>query len=214
MKNFIKFSLQSLFAILFVIALSFSVTQNASANTGCYGNSDNNYYNNGYNNNCYQHENYSSNQQYYLSPYMTSTQPYYIPQNYYPNNQYYNYSGYNNGYDNYNGGYYSSYNSSYNSFYNSLYVSCSVNKPFAVQNEPVTWTAHASGGSNRNYNYSWSGTDGPASLNSSSINVAYGGLGIKNASVTVWSSDGQRATAYCGQVTVGYPQYPYGQYSY
>ena len=74
--------------------------------------------------------------------------------------------------------------------------------------EPVTWSAYVYGGYG-NYSYTWSGTDNPLSLNANSINVSYGNSGTKNMSVTVWSSNGQTANAYCGQTTVGQYQNQY-----
>lgn len=123
---------------------------------------------------------------------MTSTQPYYMNQNY---------SNYDSSYQYYN------YN---NNYYNPLSVSCTANKNFASVGEPVTWTAYVYEGS-RNYSYTWSGTDNPTSLNANSINVSYGGSGTKSMSVTVWSANGQSSTAYCGQVTINQYQ---NQYNY
>lgn len=156
--------------------------------------------NGGYNqyyNSHHPQQNYNYNQQYYLSPYMTSTQPYPTSQYFYPPypSDYYSNNYYNDGY-NYGNNYYNS----------QMSVSCTANKPYAMQGEPVTWSVYASGG--RVYNYLWNGTDNPMSLNASSINVSYGNYGIKSMSVTVWSSGGQSTTAYCGQVNVGvYQQY-------
>ncbi|MEI6480629.1 MAG: PKD domain-containing protein [bacterium] len=182
MKWFNKNHSYVLVVAVFAVAVAyFGVTQKAFAN---YNYTNNNRYN--YNNDGYNHlhnnypPNYNYNQQYYLSPYITSTAPYPIYQ--YQLNPYYpNYYNYNN---------------------SSFSVSCAVSNLYSAQGQSVTWSAYVYGGGGGGYSYLWNGTDNPLSLNSSSINVTYGSPGIKNMSVTVSSNYGQSITAYCGQTTV------------
>lgn len=111
--------------------------------------------------------------------------------------------------------YYPVYPPYYNN-YSPLRVTCNSNQSFGYNNNYITWTAYANGGSGYNYSYTWNGTDNPRSINVNSINVYYNSSGTKNMSVTVRSSDGQISSAYCGTVYINnypyyqnYPYYPY-----
>jgi len=66
-------------------------------------------------------------------------------------------------------------------------------------NTSVTWLANASGGDG-NYTYSWTGTDGLYSNNSTATKY-YTYSGSKNASVTIFSA-GQQTTVNCGTIYV------------
>lgn len=96
--------------------------------------------------------------------------------------------------------------------YSQISVSCSPNMTTSYVGYPVTWTAYASGGSG-GYQYSWSGTDDSTNINQSGINIYYQSQGSKSMNVTVWSGDGQSATAYCGTINANSAyyssQYPY-----
>jgi hypothetical protein len=77
-------------------------------------------------------------------------------------------------------------------------VSCSANPQTSTLNtsgNTISWTASVSGGAG-SYSYSWTGTDG---LNGSSQSVSniYNTIGTKTATVSVVTSDGQRANANC-----------------
>ena len=219
MKWFTKNHSHMLSVATVIIIAVLSCAHTASAHGGAYNydnngsycsqsNNDYSYgnYNNGYSGSTCNYNypyNNNYNQQYYLSPLMTSTVPY-------PVHQYMQYPNYNNGYNynynNYNNGYYGNYG------YSQLSVSCYANTSYVAQGQPVTWNASANGGVG-NYSYSWSGTDNPTSLNINSINVTYQNPGIKNMSVTVYSADGQTVTVSCGQATVS-TYYNYPNYSY
>ncbi len=80
-------------------------------------------------------------------------------------------------------------------------VSCSANPQTSTLNtsgNTINWTASVSGGAG-SYSYSWTGTDG---LNGSSQSVSniYNTIGTKTATVSVVTSDGQRANVNCSAV--------------
>ncbi|MBI2595880.1 S8 family serine peptidase [Candidatus Daviesbacteria bacterium] len=76
----------------------------------------------------------------------------------------------------------------------SLITSCAPAKNTVGINEPVIWSAQASGGTG-SYQFSWSGADGLTGA-SQSVTKSYASPGIKNASVAV-SSGTQAKTANC-----------------
>lgn len=90
--------------------------------------------------------------------------------------------------------------------YPAITVSCSPNRTSINTGDYVTWSAYASGG-NGLYSYSWSGTDSLYGSNSS-ISKNYYSLGMKYASVTVYSN-GQSVTQNCGNINVYQPTYSY-----
>ena len=98
------------------------------------------------------------------------------------------YPYYNN--QNYNNNYYNNTNTG------GLQVACYPNKVTAIVGSAVTWNQEAVGG-NGNYSYSWTGSDGLSS-NQSSVVMTYGSTGQKNATVTVTASNGQTITQSCG----------------
>lgn len=141
----------------------------------------------------YNYNQSNSNEQYYISPLMTSTQPYLYQNNYignyYPNNNYWSYFT--------------------NNSYTPLNVTCWTNNSYVSPGQPITWSTHVIGGSYGYHIYNWTGTDNPLSLNSSSINVSYQSSGVKFMNVTVSDPNGQSITAYCGSSIVGlYNYYP------
>ncbi len=83
-----------------------------------------------------------------------------------------------------------------------LSVTCSASQPAQV-NIPVTWTAHVTGGNSQDY-FAWTGEPnfpgpnaGTSGVGVTSVTQTYANGGIKNASVTVNSSDNRTATAQC-----------------
>lgn len=111
----------------------------------------------------------------------------------------YNYTYPNYNY-NYTYGYPYNYNYNYN-YYSPLYVTCSVSSTYANTGAPVTWNAYPSGG-NGSYTYVWSGTDNLYG-SSQSVYYTYANPGIKSATVTVYSTNGQSVTQTCGTTNVG-----------
>jgi len=105
----------------------------------------------------------------------------------------YNYSNNNNYNYNYNYDYNNYYN---NNYYNNtpLYVSCYSNTTYSPVETRITWIASVSGG-NGYYNYNWSGTDYLSGY-TKNLDVIYHSLGIKTASVTVYSGN-QTITKTC-----------------
>ena len=79
---------------------------------------------------------------------------------------------------------------------NSLQIACYADKTSARIDTPVTWAVEAVGGTG-NYSYSWTGTDGLSSSQSSVIK-SYQSTGAKTATVTVTASNGQTSTQTCG----------------
>jgi hypothetical protein len=90
------------------------------------------------------------------------------------------------------------YNNNYNNNSNSLQIACYADKTSARVNTPVTWAVETVGGTG-NYTYSWTGTDGLSSTQSSVIKT-YDSTGAKTASVTVTASNGQTSTQSCGNL--------------
>ncbi len=82
-----------------------------------------------------------------------------------------------------------------NNNYQSLSGSCAINPSIAYVNQDVSFSATASGG-NGGYTYSWTGDNG---LNSSSQSFTgrFSFPGVKTATVTIRSSDGQTITRSC-----------------
>ena len=76
-----------------------------------------------------------------------------------------------------------------------LDIGCYADPTTAVANQPVTWSAEATGGQSP-YTYSWSGSDG-LSGSGSSITKYYSTSGDKSALVTVTSADGKTGTHAC-----------------
>jgi hypothetical protein len=95
-------------------------------------------------------------------------------------------------------------------YYPNLQVSCSPSVSYTQTNNPVRWSASATGG-NGYYSYYWFGTDN-ISGNANSILSTYTTAGTKTASVTVTSSDGQIATVNCGNTTIYQLQNNYTYY--
>ena len=83
----------------------------------------------------------------------------------------------------------------YNQPSNGLDIGCYADPTTAVANQPVTWSAEATGGVGP-YTYTWSGSDG-LSGSGSSITQYYATGGDKSAIVTVTSADGQSGTRAC-----------------
>ena len=82
-----------------------------------------------------------------------------------------------------------------------LQIGCFADPTSASVNQPVTWTAEATGGS-APYTYSWTGSDGISGTQSSVIKY-YQSVGSKNAIVTVTSADGKTGVHACSNaVTV------------
>ena len=100
----------------------------------------------------------------------------------YQANNYYQQSGYTNGYA-----------LAYQN--NNLDIGCFVDPTNAKINQPVTWSVEVTGGI-APYRYSWSGSDGLLSSNSS-VTKFYETTGTKNAIVTVTSADGKTGTRAC-----------------
>jgi len=121
----------------------------------------------------------------------------------------YDYNNYNY---NYNNNYsYNNYPYNYN-YYTPLSVSCSANVTFSPAGQNVIWTAYPTGG-NGYYTYGWTGTDNIYG-SQSSINTYYNFLGLKYATVTVYS-DGRQISAQCtNTVTVGVPTVNYNNQYY
>lgn len=87
---------------------------------------------------------------------------------------------------------------------NSLQIACYADKTSVRIDTPVTWAVEAVGGTG-NYSYSWTGTDGLSSTQSSVVKT-YQSTGAKTASVTVTASNGQTSTQSCGNlVTITRP---------
>lgn len=82
-----------------------------------------------------------------------------------------------------------------NNNYQSLSGSCAINPSTAYVNQDVSFSATASGG-NGGYTYTWTGDNG---LNSSSQSFTgrFSYPGVKTATVTIRSSDGQTITRSC-----------------
>jgi hypothetical protein len=119
----------------------------------------------------------------------------------------YDYNNSYNSYNNYNSGYgYSYYN-------NSVYVTCSPNTSNTSVGVNVIWNSNVSGG-NGAYTYQWTGTDGIYG-SGSTVGAIYTVPGTKNASLTVYSSNGQSATAQCSpSVSVANTYNTYTNYNY
>ncbi|MBU3668889.1 MAG: hypothetical protein FGM57_02895 [Candidatus Taylorbacteria bacterium] len=82
-----------------------------------------------------------------------------------------------------------------NNTYQSLSGSCTINPSVAYVNQDVSFSATASGG-NGGYTYSWTGDNGIYS-SSQSFTGRFSFGGVKNATVTIRSSDGQTITRSC-----------------
>ncbi len=119
----------------------------------------------------------------------------------------YNYYNSNDNYRYYNRDYRNNdyYNNNYYVYDSPLYVSCSVNTSFALAGANVTWQANISGG-NGSYSYSWSGSDYLRGYGKY-LNVSYNSLGVKTASVTVYSGNQTITQACSNNITIGVPNY-------
>lgn len=118
----------------------------------------------------------------------------YIPvydNNYYSNPNY----NYNNNYPYYYNSYGQNYNLPYNYYLNGFQVSCYPDKANAEIGDTVRWNSSVQGG-NGNYMYSWTGTNGLSS-NQSTVITSYNSAGTKSATLTVTNSDGQMMTQAC-----------------
>ncbi len=82
-----------------------------------------------------------------------------------------------------------------NNNYSQLSGSCSISPSTAYVNQDVSFSASASGG-NGGYTYSWTGDNGIYS-SSQSFTGRFSYPGVKNATVTIRSSDGQSITRSC-----------------
>lgn len=106
--------------------------------------------------------------------------------------------------------YYPTYPQTYyypTTYYSPLYLTCTVSNAYANTGSTVTWTAYPSGG-NGSYTYVWSGTDNLYG-SSQSVYRSYQNPGIKTATVTVYSSNGQSITQTCGSTNIGGYGYTY-----
>lgn len=97
----------------------------------------------------------------------------------------------------------SNYYNNYTSYPSGFQIACYPDKVSAKIGSPVTWAVEVLGGSG-NYSYSWTGTDGLSSTQSSVV-MTYGSTGSKSATVTV-NSNGQSMSQACGStVTIVRP---------
>jgi hypothetical protein len=76
-----------------------------------------------------------------------------------------------------------------------LDVACYADPNATRVDQPVTWTAEATGGY-APYSYSWSGS-GSLSGSAATVIKYYGSTGVKTATVTVTSADGRTSTRTC-----------------
>jgi hypothetical protein len=87
------------------------------------------------------------------------------------------------------------YNNNNNQNNGTLDIGCYADPTSIVSNQPVTWVAEATGGV-APYQYSWTGSDGLTSSQSSAIKY-YSSTGSKSAVVTVTSADGKSGSRAC-----------------
>ena len=110
---------------------------------------------------------------------------------------------YNNYNYNYNYGYNYNYNSGYNYNYNTnMTATCSASPMNANVGDNVIWTVYPVGGTGV-YTYSWTGTDGLSYGNAYQIQQRYTTPGVKNATVTVYTTNGQSVVATCSTNIMG-----------
>ena len=87
------------------------------------------------------------------------------------------------------------YQNGYPGTNNGLDIGCFADPASAAVNQPVTWSAEASGGL-APYTYSWTGSDGLSGTQATVIKY-YGTAGDKSAIVSVTSADGKTGTRSC-----------------
>jgi hypothetical protein len=138
------------------------------------------------------------NATYYYPQFDPAYSQYYQTQYQYPYyNQYYQYPSYQYPYYNPN---YPYYNDDYYDYDRPLRVSCYADRQVAQPDELVTWTAYATGGSNR-YKYEWNGERMSSGDNDREVTVRYRTTGTKSPEVTVRSGN-KKITRECTPLTV------------